>query len=88
MTDLSVTPPAFCAFGCYWDCEHPRSLIEPAPDDEAERARLYPVTDADRARPLLRCAECGEDFRDAVRHARDHVRMRQLGWLSKTDSLR
>ncbi|MEZ4502535.1 MAG: hypothetical protein R3C39_07910 [Dehalococcoidia bacterium] len=78
----------FCAFGCYWDCEHPRATIEVDPTEAAERARLHPVTDEDRVGPLLHCAECGEDFRSAVRHARDHARMRQLGWLSRNDSLR
>jgi hypothetical protein len=67
---------AFCALGCYWDCEHPRGPSLPLdPAEQRERARLRAVTDADTARPPVRCGECGEWFRDAVRHARDHTRM-------------
>ena len=89
MSDGSLEAGGFCVEGCYWECEHARpAIVEATTAEVAERARLHAVTADDRARPLLRCAECGEDFRDAVRHARDHVRMRQLGWLSRSDSLR
>jgi hypothetical protein len=84
-----------CPHGCYWDCEHTRegretdaSVLEGEFDEMRERARLRAVTSADTMQRLRRCQECGEDFRDAVRHARDHTRMRQLGWLSREDSLR
>jgi hypothetical protein len=79
----------FCPHGCYWDCDHaerPREIDDPL--EAAERARLRPVTDADTAQPLRRCRDCGGYFYDAVSHAREHSRMRQLGWLSHADSLR
>lgn len=79
----------FCPHGCYWDCDHleaQRALDDPV--ERAERARLRPVTDRDRLKPLQYCTECGGSFRDAAWHSREHARMRQLGWLSHTDSLR
>lgn len=83
---------SLCPHGCYWDCEHAREATTSAFggdfDEARERARLRAVTSADTMQPLRRCQECGEDFRDAVRHAREHTRMRQLGWLSREDSLR
>jgi hypothetical protein len=79
----------FCPHGCYWDCEHlegARGSDDPA--EAAERARLRPVTEHDRMKPLQYCGDCGGSFRDAARHGREHARMRQLGWLSHSDSLR
>ena len=79
----------FCPHGCYWDCEHlegARVIEDPA--EAAERARLRPVTEQDRMKPLQYCGDCGGSFRDAARHGREHARMRQLGWLSHSDSVR
>lgn len=56
------------------------------PTELAERARLRPVTDRDRLKPLQDCTECGGTFRDAAWHSREHARMRQLGWMSQADS--
>jgi hypothetical protein len=81
--------PEFCPHGCYWECEHldgAHAVEDPA--EAAERARLRPVTDADTHQPLQRCRDCGGYFYSAVSHAREHSRMRQLGWLSHSDSLR
>jgi hypothetical protein len=80
----------FCPYGCYWDCEHRASPLVEAldPAEALERARLRPVTDADTGQPLRRCRECGGYFYDAYSHSREHARMRQLGWLSHSDSLR
>jgi hypothetical protein len=67
-----VVAPDLCEHGCYWECEHrPPSR---------ERAALRPVHDR-AGRALARCRECGEMFYDAVTHGREHLRMRQLGWL-------
>lgn len=79
----------FCPRGCYWDCEHLDAVgsVED-PTEVAERARLRPVNDGDRLRPLQVCADCGGSFRDAAYHSREHARMRQLGWMSHSDSLR
>ncbi len=76
----------FCPHGCYWDCDHLEATR--AEEDGAERARLRPVTDRDRLRPLQLCDDCGGSFRDAAWHSREHARMRQLGWMSRADSLR
>ena len=79
----------FCPHGCYWDCEHlDGARVANDAVEAAERARLRPVTDADVVAPMQRCHECGGYFRSAVGHAREHARMRQLGWLSHSDSLR
>jgi hypothetical protein len=67
-------PQEFCPYGCYWECEHRAPGLNPA------RAALRPVDDED-GRPLQRCRECGDFFANAVAHSREHVRMRQLGWL-------
>lgn len=79
----------FCRHGCYWECDH-SERIEVTLDaaDVAERARLRPVSDADRLRALQICSDCGGSFRDAAYHSREHARMRQLGWMSHSDSLR
>ena len=64
----------FCPEGCYWACEH---------GIPAGRLRGE-LTVADRvARPPMCCAECGDYLHDVVGHAREHERMRQLGWLSE-----
>jgi hypothetical protein len=61
-----------CPQGCYWECEHrPPSR---------ERAALMSVHDT-QGRALARCRECGDMFYDPVAHGREHIRMRQLGWL-------
>ncbi len=79
----------YCPRGCYWECEHPeRVAVAPDPVEAAERARLRPVTDGDRLRALQVCSDCGGSFRDAAYHSREHARMRQLGWMSHSDSLR
>ncbi|MSP22179.1 MAG: hypothetical protein EXR66_04070 [Dehalococcoidia bacterium] len=79
----------FCPHGCYWDCDHleaARAVEDPL--EVVERARLRPVTEQDRLKPLQFCGDCGGLFRAAARHGREHPRMRQLGWLSHSDSLR
>lgn len=79
----------YCPHGCYWECEHLEAIRSSEdPVEQAERARLRPVSHADRLRELQVCADCGGSFRDAAYHSREHARMRQLGWLSHSDSLR
>jgi len=70
-----VVAADFCRQGCYWDCEH-RAAAAAA----LERMHLHPVEHA-TGRPLQRCDECGDYFYDTSEHAREHQRMRQLGWL-------
>ena len=67
----------FCPFGCYWDCEHRTAAGTASP----ERAALRPVEDGSGG-TLMRCRDCGGYLYDVVAHAREHERLRQLGWLS------
>jgi hypothetical protein len=71
-----ATRPDFCPQGCYWECEH----RTPSLAAMMERAGLRPAEEAG-GRSLSRCGECGEYFADSVEHAREHQRLRQLGWL-------
>jgi hypothetical protein len=73
-----VDTPDLCPHGCYWDCEHRAAAS--LPFDDGDRAVLRPVHD-EAGRELRRCRECGEFFYSTVEHAREHERMRQLGWL-------
>ena len=66
----------FCPEGCDWECEH----LVAAGTVSAERAALRPVDDR-TAGTLMRCGDCGDYLSDVVAHAREHERMRQLGWL-------
>ncbi len=68
--------PDFCPRGCYWPCEH-RSVSTVHPED----SRLRSVEDPITGLPLRLCRECGDYFLDAVEHAREHARLRQLGSL-------
>ena len=74
----------FCPHGCYWDCEHRRPPERGGLDWPAQRsedtAALWPVEPVDGG-SLRWCAECRSPFYEAVAHAREHQRMRQLGWL-------
>jgi hypothetical protein len=66
----------FCPFGCYWECEH-RGAADRAGID---RSALRPVEDT-TGHKLMRCRDCGDYLYDVVGHAREHQRMRQLGWM-------
>jgi hypothetical protein len=79
--DEARESPAFCPHGCYCDCEHRIAAGTTSP----ERAGLREVQHTE-ARPLLRCAECGDYFHDAAAHGREHQRLRQLGWLPERPS--
>jgi hypothetical protein len=69
--------------GCYWECEH----LAAAGTVSAERAALRTVDDGD-GHKLMRCRDCGDYLYDVVAHAREHERMRQLGWMPQQFPLR
>lgn len=81
--DEADAPRAFCPEGCYWECDH----LVATGAVSAEGAALRPVEDHDRV-TLMRCDDCGDYLYDVVAHARDHERLRQLGWLAASPPAR
>lgn len=75
MFDDPLDAPAdFCPHGCYWECEH-------RTERSAESRALMPVEHPVTGATLRMCMECGDYFYDAIEHAQEHARLRQLGYI-------
>lgn len=70
-----------CPYGCYWECEHRIAAGRASP----ERTALRPIEDGGGG-TLMRCRDCGDYLYDVVAHAREHERLRQLGWMPERPS--